>query len=379
MSNLVKREITELAPNGSNYLSWSLDAEIVLDGKNLLHAIKPTNDKIATSAERAQALHFLRHHISSSLKNEYMTERDPIVLWNALHERFEKMETVLLPRVKREWQNLRYQDYKTVEEYNAKLYAIVTRMKLCGLKLTESDLIEKTLSTFHPKQTYLSRQYKKEKYKKYIDLSNALQQDQGEDEELMQNHLTRPTGSLSKPEANAVSSSQKNEGKGKESQKAPWKGKNQKFNNFKKKGQWKSKKIPPGGEYGKQDQECYRCGMKGHWSRICRTPKHIVKLYQELNGQLKKRKTEHEAHFVSSRKFEQGESSKSKEMEIDSSKHEEKNEAPDAEENPEDMLVDIKPTDTMDEIMKNLENKIQQDDDDDLLGEELEDMHGDSV
>jgi len=116
MSDLVKREITELAPNGSNYLSWSLDAEIVLDGKNLLHAIKPTNDKIATSAERAQALHFLRHHISSSLKNEYMTERDPIVLWNALHERFEKMETVLLPRVKREWQNLRYQDYKTVEE-----------------------------------------------------------------------------------------------------------------------------------------------------------------------------------------------------------------------------------------------------------------------
>ncbi|KAG2643082.1 hypothetical protein PVAP13_2KG330067 [Panicum virgatum] len=330
MSDLVKREITELAPNGSNYLSWSLDAEIVLDGKNLLHAIKPTNDKIATSAERAQALHFLRHHISSSLKNEYMTERDPIVLWNALHERFEKMET------------------------------------LCGLKLTESDLIEKTLSTFHPKQTYLSRH-------------NALQQDQGEDEELMQNHLTRPTGSLSKPEANAVSSSQKNEGKGKESQKAPWKGKNQKFNNFKKKGQWKSKKIPPGGEYGKQDQECYRCGMKGHWSRICRTPKHIVKLYQELNGQFKKRKTEHEAHFVSSRKFEQGESSKSKEMEIDSSKHEEKNEAPAAEENPEDMLVDIKPTDTMDDIMKNLENKIQQDDDDDLLGEELEDMHGDSV
>ena len=45
MSDLVKREITELAPNGSNYLSWSLDAEIVFDGKNLLHAIKPTNDE----------------------------------------------------------------------------------------------------------------------------------------------------------------------------------------------------------------------------------------------------------------------------------------------------------------------------------------------
>ena len=99
-----------------------------------------------------------------------MTERDPQVLWNALHERFEKMETVLLPRVKREWQNLRYQDYKTVEDYNAKLYGIVTRMKLCGIDLTESDLIEKTLSTFHPKLTYFSRQCKKEKYKATISL-----------------------------------------------------------------------------------------------------------------------------------------------------------------------------------------------------------------
>ena len=26
---------------------------------------------------------------------------------------------------------------------------------------------------------------------------------------------------------------------------------------------------------------CYRCGMKGHWSRTCRTPKHLVDLYQE--------------------------------------------------------------------------------------------------
>ena len=25
---------------------------------------------------------------------------------------------------------------------------------------------------------------------------------------------------------------------------------------------------------------CYRCGMKGHWLRTCRTPKHLVDLYQ---------------------------------------------------------------------------------------------------
>ena len=30
------------------------------------------------------------------------------------------------------------------------------------------------------------------------------------------------------------------------------------------------------------ENNCYRCGMKGHWSRTCRTPKHLVDLYQTL-------------------------------------------------------------------------------------------------
>ena len=174
-----------LTPNGSNYLSWSLDAEILLNGKNLLKTIKPKSGESSSETENAQALHFLRHHLSTTLKNEYMTERNPKVLWDSLHERFEKIESVLLPKVERKWQNLRFQDYKTVEEYNTALYGIVTRMKLCGRTLEDKDLINKTLSTFHPKLTYVSRPYKKDNYKTYVALSNALQQDHGEDEIIM--------------------------------------------------------------------------------------------------------------------------------------------------------------------------------------------------
>ena len=158
-------------------------------------------------------------------------------------------------------------------------------MKLCGRTLEDKDLINKTLSTFHPKLTYVSCQYKKDNYKTYVALSNALQQDQGEDETIMQNHLSRPTGTVTPPEAHATSF-KKNDNKGKGTHKAPWKGKGKQF---KKNKMQKSKKTLSGGEYGKQDQDCYRCGMRGHWSRIFRTPKHIVDLYQELHGQKKKK------------------------------------------------------------------------------------------
>ena len=42
---------------------------------------------------------------------------------------------------------------------------------------------------------------------------------------------------------------------------------------------------------------CYRCGMKGHWSCTCRTPKHLVDLYQE--SLKKKDKKVVETNFVS--------------------------------------------------------------------------------
>ena len=39
----------------------------------------------------------------------------------------------------------------------------------------------------------------------------------------------------------------------------------------------------------KSQDTCYRCGMEGHWSRTCRTTKHLVDLYQaSLKENIKK-------------------------------------------------------------------------------------------
>ena len=43
------------------------------------------------------------------------------------------------------------------------------------------------------------------------------------------------------------------------------------------------------------ETECYRCGMKGHWSRTCRTAKHWVDLNQ---ASIKGKGTKIETNFI---------------------------------------------------------------------------------
>jgi hypothetical protein len=307
MSDIAKREFAELAVSGKNYLTWALDAKIMLGAKNILKCIQdPTtgtsasgNSELPTQAEKNQALHFLRHHLNATLKNEYMTEDDPKVLWDSLKDRYGHQMKALLPKAKREWLHLRFQDYKTVEQYNSVLHRIVTCLKLCGEKITDADMIDKTLSTFHPNYVQIQRQYRQAKYEKYSELVSVLMEAQGEDETLVENHTSRPTGSLATPEVHANSLKK---GKNQEHGKVSWKnGGKIKRTFFKKNGGTQNRKLKKGstssGEYGKQDQVCFKCGTKGHWSRICRTPKHLVELYQEKHGK-KKPSTEHESHFT---------------------------------------------------------------------------------
>ena len=86
MSNITKLEFVALDILGKNYISWILDAEIHLDAMNLGNTIKGGN--IASLHDRAKALIFLRRHINKGLKIEYLTVKDPLILWTSLKEQY---------------------------------------------------------------------------------------------------------------------------------------------------------------------------------------------------------------------------------------------------------------------------------------------------
>ncbi|XP_024004746.1 uncharacterized protein LOC112081921 [Eutrema salsugineum] len=146
MSNIQKVEYEALTVSGDNYLKWALDTKIYFNSKSLGECIKDPNT--ATQTERYSAIFIIRHHLAESLKQQYLTLEDPLELWVALKKRYDHQKTVILPQAKFDWKNLRFEDFKSVEEFNSELFRIVALIKLCGEEVTDKDMLEKTFSTF---------------------------------------------------------------------------------------------------------------------------------------------------------------------------------------------------------------------------------------
>ena len=74
----------------------------------------------------------------------------------------------MLPRARYEWMHLRFQDFKTVIEYNSAVFRITSQLKLCGETIKDEDMLEKTLTTFHASNVILQQQYHEKGFQKYF-------------------------------------------------------------------------------------------------------------------------------------------------------------------------------------------------------------------
>ncbi|XP_021859029.1 uncharacterized protein [Spinacia oleracea] len=202
MGDLMKRQFNVLDLSGHNFLEWTVDAQMNLKAQGLDHTIKDilvsgtTEIKTAIEQEKAKATVLIRHHLHESLKTEYLLVENPKELWDSLKERYGHHKRVLLPKAQFDWTNMRFQDFKSVSEYNSTLFKIVSLLKYCDQAVTEDQMIEKTLSTFHANNIVLQQQYRERGFKKYSELISILLVAEHNNDLLLKNHNLRPTGSI---------------------------------------------------------------------------------------------------------------------------------------------------------------------------------------
>ncbi|GKA02895.1 hypothetical protein Tco_0675676 [Tanacetum coccineum] len=64
------------------------------------------------------------------------------------------------PLARYEWTHLRLEDFKSVSEYNLAMHRITSTLLLCGDTITDAEMLEKTFSTFHASNILLQQQYR---------------------------------------------------------------------------------------------------------------------------------------------------------------------------------------------------------------------------
>ena len=56
---------------------------------------------------------------------------------------------VIHPKARYDWMHLRLQDFKSIHEYNSAMFRITSQLIFCEETISEIDMMENTLSTFH--------------------------------------------------------------------------------------------------------------------------------------------------------------------------------------------------------------------------------------
>jgi len=165
-------------------------------------AIKEGNT--TSGQQKPRTLIFLCHHINDALKIEYLSVKNPLVLWNKFKERYMNLKAIIIPKARYDWMHLRLQDFKSVSAYNFEVYKITSQLELCEEKVTDERPVRKNiLNFFHASNMLLLQQYREKGFKKYSELISCLLVVEQNNELLMKNHEARSVGVAPFPEVNA--------------------------------------------------------------------------------------------------------------------------------------------------------------------------------
>ena len=244
----------------------------------------------------------MRRHMDAGLRMQYIPEENPARLWAALEARFKQEEMIFLPRAQADWGALRVLDFPNLSAYDSELHRITAQLKICGIAVSEAELINKTLNTFPPACAILSQQYRNMKFATYAELMRYLQVGEQQQQLLLQNAERRPTKEIHTtemqrtklppkhaPATTPSSASKPNESRESHVSEAP---RRKPRGEWKPRHQWNKSKNQ---RYANKTQStqspskttkgtCHKCGRQGHFAKECRASPYITDMYKDLQA-----------------------------------------------------------------------------------------------
>ncbi|KAM1100436.1 hypothetical protein ACFX15_006675 [Malus domestica] len=115
----------------------------------------------ANESQKAKALIFIQKHMAEALQTELLAKEDPKSFWEALVDRFDHHKLIFFLQARNNWQNLRFQDFKIVDEYG---YEVCFKQETIGrvfafktLKMSMSMAMKSASSKKQLAESSLSR------------------------------------------------------------------------------------------------------------------------------------------------------------------------------------------------------------------------------
>ncbi|XP_013624073.1 PREDICTED: uncharacterized protein LOC106330057 [Brassica oleracea var. oleracea] len=208
-------------------------------------------------------------------KEQEKLKKDAFVI-----RRYDHQKTVLLPKAQYDWKHIRFLDYKSVDEYNSVLFRIVSLLRLCGEKVTEEEMLNKTLSTFPQTNMVLQQQYRERNFATYTELIECLLLAKANNELLLKNSEMRPPGTAPLPDISKLAIEPKKESNLVQHNDHPGpnrgRSQGQGRGSFKAHGRGRGRGTTPGFSRGRgrgrsvsfkrqiKADRCHRCGMGNH-------------------------------------------------------------------------------------------------------------------